>query len=129
MRTLQRNRREIWYALYTGVVDAVDDDGYKTGEQEASYTEPVKALMNVSGGRGVAEAQFFGINNPFTRVAVTDDMTTAFDTDTVFWFGKTPREDKDDYNYICTGVVTTVNGRAIALKEVDVADGGPHVSA
>ena len=128
MRTLQRNRREIWYALYSGVTDVVDDDGYKTGETDVTYETPVKTFMNVSGGRGVAEAQFFGIENPFTRVAVTDDMTTAFNTDTVFWFEKTPGEDMDDYNYVCTGVVTTINGRVIALKEVDVTDGGPHVS-
>lgn len=120
MRTLQRNRQTIWYALYQGETDVVDTDGNKTGEHTVSYYTPVKAQMNVSGGRGVAEAQFFGMDNPFTRTAVTEDLVTPFDTTTVFWFDKTPNQDADDYNFVCTGVANTINGRVIALKEVDI---------
>lgn len=122
MRTLQRNWQPIYYALYQGVTDAVDAEGNKTGEHPVVYSEPVLTFMNVSGGRGVAEAEIFGMDNPFTRTAVTQNLTTAFDTDTVFWFGKEPDENADDYNYICTGVATTINGRVIALREVDVSD-------
>ena len=128
MRTLQRNRQDIWYALYQGQTEAVDSDGYKTGELVASYTEPVKTQMNVSGGRGMAVSQYFGIDNLFTHTAVTQDMTTPFDTTTVFWFGKTPSENADDYNFICTGVATTINGRVIALSEVEVSDGNQKIS-
>ena len=123
MRTLQRNRQKIWYALYQSIGDAVDDDGYATGEPDVSYSEPVETEMNVSGGRGTAQAQFFGMDNPFTHTAVTQDLTTPFDTTTVFWFGKTPGKNADDYNFVCTGVATTINGRVIALREVDVTDG------
>ena len=123
MRTLQRNRQDIWYALYQGETDVVDDDGNKTGEHTASYSEPVKTQMNVSGGRGTAAAQFFGMDNPFTRSATTEDLTTPFSDTTVFWFCKEPGENVDDYNYTCTGVATTINGRVIALREVDVSDG------
>ena len=123
MRTLKRNRQTIWYALYQDETDAVDANGFKTGEHPASYSEPVEVQMNVSGGRGTAAAQFFGMDNPFTRSAVTEDLTTPFDDTTVFWFGKEPGENADDYNYVCTGVATTINGRIIALREVDVSDG------
>jgi hypothetical protein len=109
--------------LYQGETEVVDANGFKTGEHSASYSEPVEAQMNVSGGRGTAAVQFFGIENPFTRSAVTEDLTTPFDDTTVFWFGKKPGENADDYNYICTGVATTINGRVIALREVDVSDG------
>ena len=122
MRTLHRNRQEIWYALYKETTAATDSDGNLTGEHEVSYETPVKTLMNVSGGRGVAQAEIFGIDNPFDHTAVTEDLDTAFDTTTVFWFGKTPGKDLDDYNYICTGIATTLNGRVIALKAVDVTD-------
>lgn len=122
MRTLNRNRQTIYYALYQGVTDAVDSNGYKTGEKDPSYSTPVETKMNVSGGRGTAAVEIFGVDNPFTRTAVTDDLETAFDTTTVFWFGKTPGVNVDDYNYVCTGVVTTINGRVIALKAVDVTD-------
>ena len=120
MRTTQRDRRTIYYALYQGVIEAVDADGNYTGEQEISYATPVEAHMNVSGGRGASAVEEFGTDNPFTHTAVTEDLTTAFDTNTVFWFKKTPSEGA--YNFRCTGVADTVNGRTIALQEVSIED-------
>ena len=120
MRSLKRNQREIWYALYGDGTPVVDGDGFKTGETSVGYSKPVKAKMNVSGGRGRAEAEIFGMDNPFTRSAVTDDMKTPFDTTTVFWFGKTPADGA--YNYTCTGVADSLNCRVIALREVNVSE-------
>lgn len=119
MRTVQRNRREVWYALYQGVTDVVDDDGNYTGEQEVSYATPVKAWMNVSGGRGQAMVEEFGIDNPFTHTAVTPDLKTAFNTDTIFWFYKTPSDGA--HNFRCTGISRTPNQVVIALAEVEVS--------
>lgn len=123
MRTSQRNKRTIWYALYLGVSEVVDDEGNYTGEYEVNYTVPTKAKMNVSGGRGQAAVEAFGIDNPFTISAVTDDLTTPFDTDTIFWFGVTPGATYDAvaHNYKCTGIARTINGLTLALKELDVS--------
>lgn len=118
MRTLQRNKRTIYYALYNGVQEVVDSDGNYTGEQEVSYGEVQTARMNVSGGRGQAEIELFGVDNPFTRTAVTDDLTTPFNTDTIFWFEADPTV--DPHNYRCTGVSRTINQVVIALAELDV---------
>jgi hypothetical protein len=118
LRTLQRNKRPIWYALYNGVTEVVDSDGNYTGEQEVSYSEPIEAMMNVSGGRGQAEIELFGVDNPFTRTAVTDDLTTPFTTNTIWWFEADP--ETEPHNYRCTGVSRTVNQVVIALAELDV---------
>ena len=122
MRTLQRNKQEIWYALYLGVTNVVDSEGNYTGEQEVSYTAPIKARMNVSGDRGAAAVEEFGIDNLFTRTAVTDDMSVNFSTDTIFWFGITPGATAYavPHNYRCTGVSRTINTLTLALVEVDV---------
>ena len=127
MRTLQRNKRTIWYALYNGVTEVVDEDGNYTGEQAVSYGEPIQARMNVSGGRGQAEIELFGVDNPFTRTAVTDDLTTLFNTDTIFWFEADPLT--DPHNYRCTGVARTINQVVIALAELDVTHREPMPSA
>ena len=127
MRTLQRNKRTIWYALYNGVTEVVDEDGNYTGEQEVSYSEPIQARMNVSGGRGQAEIELFGVDNPFTRTAVTDDLGTPFNTETIFWFEADPLT--DSHNYRCTGVARTINQVVIALAELDVTHGEPMPSA
>ena len=121
MRTVQRNKRTIWYALYNGVTEVVDDDGNYTGEQEVSYGEPIQARMNVSGGKGRAEIELFGTDTPFTKVAVTDDLNTPFNSETIFWFEANP--DTDPFNYRCTGVSRTVNQVALALAEVDKSTG------
>jgi hypothetical protein len=118
VRTVQRNKRTIWYALYNGVTEVVDDDGNYTGEQEVSYGEPIQARMNVSGGRGQAEIELFGVDNPFTRTAVTDDLDTTFNTDTIFWFEADPLT--DPHNYRCTGVARTINQVVLALAELDI---------
>ena len=118
MRTVQRNKRAIWYARYNGVTEVVDDDGNYTGEQEVSYSEPIQARMNVSGGRGQAEIELFGVDNPFTRTAVTDDLTTPFNTETIFWFEADPLT--DPHNYRCTGVARTINQVVLALAELDI---------
>ena len=118
MRTVQRNKRTIYYALYDGVTEVVDSDGNYTGEQEISYGEVQTAKMNVSGGRGQAEIELFGVDNPFTRTAVTDDLETPFNTDTIFWFEADPLV--DPHNYRCAGVSRTVNQVVLALAELDV---------
>ena len=98
-----------------------DEDGNQTGEHPVIYSAPVKARMNVSGGRGRAEIELFGVDLPFTRTAVTDDLNTKFDTETIFWFEADP--ETDPYNYRCTGVSRTVNQVVLALAEVDKTTG------
>ena len=117
MRTALRNKRTIWYALYKGVEDVIDEDGNYTGEQRIMYDTPVLAHMNVSGGRGKADIELFGVDNPFTMTCVTDDLKTEFNTDTVFWFRANPSTDA--HNFRCTGISRTINQVVIALAEVD----------
>ena len=133
MRTTQRDKRTIWYALYKGFTDMTDSDGNYTGEKAVVYDAPVKARMNVSGGRGQAAIEEFGIDNPFTRSAVTDDLVTPFDLDTIFWFSVDPTDANGNavpHNYRCTGVSMTNNCRTIALAELDVTheDNTPIIS-
>jgi hypothetical protein len=73
--------------------------------------------MNVSGDKGRAGIELFGTDTPFTKVAVTEDLDTPFDTDTIFWFDCDPLT--EPHNFRCTGVSRTVNQVVIALAEVD----------
>lgn len=122
MRLNQRNKRTIYYALYTGQDELRDSDGNLTGENPPQYGEIVTARMNVSGGKGRAEIELFGIDTPFTKVAVTDDLKTPFDTDTVFWFENDPLT--EEHNFRCTGVARTNNQVVLALAEIDKSSAG-----
>ena len=123
MRTTQRDKRTIYYALYQGFEDVVDSYGHLTGEKKVVYSAPIKTRMNVSRDFGEATYQPFGIDTPFTHTAVTDDLKTPFDTDTIWWFGIEPGETADavPHNFRCTRVARTINQVSIWLMEVDVS--------
>ena len=117
MRTLKRNKRPVAYAFYQGVTELTDSDGNLTGEYEVSYTEPVKTLMNVSGGRGQADIALFGLTQSFGRTATTEDLTTPFNTETVMWIETDP--DTEPFDYRVVAVSRTINQVVLALAEVE----------
>lgn len=106
------------YAFYDGVTEIVNSDGEYTGEYEVRYTKPIKALMNVSGGRGAADVAMFGFDSAYARSIVTDDLTTPFNEETVFWIETDPDTQPHDYRVV--GVSRTINQVVIALSEVHV---------
>ena len=118
MRTLKRNKRPVAYAFYQGVTELTDDDGNLTGEYAVSYTEPIKTLMNVSGGKGQAGISLFGLTDTFARTVVTEDLETPFNTQTVFWIDADPDTEPHDYRVIA--VARTINQVVIALDGIEV---------
>lgn len=119
MRVVNRNRRPVAYAFYEGTTEIIDDNGLHTGEYEVHYTDPVRALMNVSGGKGQANVRLFGIGSEFDRTIVTDDLTTQFSTDTVFWVETDP--DNAPFDYRVVSVARTINQVVLGLAEVEVS--------
>ena len=117
MRTMQRDKRPVAYAFYEGVTELSDDDGNLTGEYEVHYTEPVKTLMNVSGGRGQADIALFGLTQTFARTATTEDLETNWNTETVMWVETDP--DTDPFDYRVVAVSRTINQVVLALAEVE----------
>lgn len=107
------------YAFYDGMTELTDENGDYTGEYEIHYTQPIKKLMNVSGGRGAADVAMFGLNSSYGRSIVTDDLETDFNTETVFWIEKDPDTEPHDYRVV--GVSRTINQVVIALAEVNVS--------
>lgn len=119
MRTVQRNKRPVAYAFYKGIQELTDENGNYTGEYDVEYTEPIKSLMNVSGGRGQADIALFGLTQNFSRTAVTQDLETPFDTETVFWVERDP--DTEPFDYRVVAVARTINQVVLALEEVEVS--------
>ena len=117
MRTVKRNKRPVAYAFYQGVTELTDDDGLLTGEYQVHYTDPVKTLMNVSGGRGQADIALFGLTQTFARTATTEDLITPFNTQTVFWIEADP--DTEPFDYRVVAVSRTINQVVLALAEVE----------
>lgn len=93
--------------------------GNFTGEYAPEYSEPVRALMNVSAAKGAADIEVFGMDTPYTHLLVTDDMDTPFDTESIFWMGNSP-ETGAPHNFRVQRVARSLNHVTIALSEVDV---------
>ena len=119
MRTLKRNKRPVAFAFYEGAAEILGEDGSHTGEYRVTYTEPVKTLMNVSGGRGQADIALFGLTQTFARTATTEDLVTPFNTETVFWIETDPDKD-ESFDYRVVAVARTINQVVLALSEVEV---------
>ena len=117
MRTVKRNKRPVAYAFYQGDTELTDSDGNLTGEYSVQYTEPVKTLMNVSGGRGQADIAMFGLTQTFGRTATTEDLNTPWNTETVMWIEKDP--DTEPFDYRVVAVSRTINQVVLALSEVE----------
>lgn len=118
MMCLAQNKQKLYYALYQGKTQVVDANGRKTGQWEPSYSDPVEVYMNVSAARGTADVEQFGINNPYTRSLMTDNMACPIDTDSIIWFDADPQT--EPYNYCVVTVAKSLNSIAYAIKEVDV---------
>ena len=126
MRTTQRDKRPVWYAFYEGVTELTDDSVNYTGEYTVAYTTPVKAHMNVSGGRGQADIALFGLTQTFSRTATTEDLDTPFNTETVFWI-ETDHE-TEPFDYRVVAISRTINQVVLALAEVEHDEEEPIIS-
>lgn len=147
MQTLEANEKYLWYALQTGTKTPItDSNGFKTGENEHDYGEPVKVRMSMAtssgannlGSQGIAELEVFGIDTGYTARAVTYDMACPIDETSHIWYGIDPtRVVRTEltvngetttveetvavqYNYVVVRRSVSINHITYYLKEVDV---------
>jgi len=118
MRELERNKQRIYYALYTGMEDAVDSDGYKTGEKTKSYSDPVSLRINVSPARGNANREMIGIDCQYSRTLTTADLDCPIQEDSILWIGVPTTE---PHNYVVVRKANSLNDIVYAIREVTLS--------
>ena len=118
MRNLNRNKRELWYALYQGTQPVVDDQGYETGEYALSYGDITRLDCNVSAASGAEAVQAFGNMTNYSRTITIADPDCPLDEDAIVWFGA---DTTKPHNYIVTRKADSKNGVMYALQEVSVS--------
>ena len=117
MRSLNRNKRLIHYALRSGEVANIDDMGFETGELTPAYEAATPLLCNVSAASGQDAVEAFGNFTAYTRTMFVSDVSCPIDENTIVWFGVSPTE---PHNYIVTRKADGKNGILYALQEVIV---------
>lgn len=133
MRDLQRNQQTFYYALYQGISDVSDSSGFKTGEKNVTYGNPVEMNANISPADGSASDAIFGKDLQYSKTLVTCNMDCPIDEESVLWVGKDPYVSQvsgsstisvlTPYNYTVTRVAKGLNSIVYALQQVDVRYG------
>lgn len=114
MRTLERNKRAIWYSLPDKTVHILDEWGNDTGETEAVFSEPIKLNLNVSAAVGQAAAQAFGMFTDYSRT-ITAEKTCPLVLGARIWYNNTPPA---EHNYTIVRVADGLDSNLFALREV-----------
>lgn len=117
MRTLERNKRPLYYALYLGEVENVDANGHLTSERTPTYGTKTKLDCNVSASAGSDIVEAFGGFTNYTRTITVADTDCPMDENSIVWFGVSIDQ---PHNYIVTKKADSKNGILYALLEVKV---------
>lgn len=117
MRSLNRNKRKIFYAIYEKDEPIFDEYGNETGERTPVYGEPVELLCNVSAATGVEAVEAFGSFTGYTRSISVATPSCPLDEKSIVWFGVATDE---PHNYIVVRKADSKNGILYALQEVKV---------
>ena len=124
MRSLERNKQTIYYALYASKVEQTDAYGNKTGTYQIQYSEATRIDINVSAAKGILEAEQFGITADYSRTMTTNDLECPITEGTVLWVGISPTAENGSaipHNYVVTKVAKSINSITYAIKEVSVS--------
>ena len=117
MRSLNRNKRQIYYALRTGDTANVDEYGNETGEHTPTYGERIALRCHISAATGQEAVQAFGSFTGYSRTMSVADNLCPIEEDSIIWFGIEPT---DPHNYIVVRKADSKNGILYALQEVTV---------
>ena len=120
MRTLNRNKRTIFYATLAGTEPIMDEYGNNTLEVRTLYNEPVEIRANISASFGEEDVAVFGSASNYSRTICITDKNCPIDEQTLVWFGITP--DDGPHNYEVVEIADSINGLLIAVREVITSD-------
>jgi len=90
MRSLKKNQRPMYYALFDNEISIYDSSGNPELETRAGYKEPVLFYASLSTGQSDAEESPFGKNVTYDRVISTCDTSLPIDENTLIWVKNKP---------------------------------------
>ncbi len=119
MRTLERNKRDVYYALYEDMSPIEDEYGNPTGEYELVYGEPVLWRVNVSAAKGQWAIHQFGETENYDKVLVSD-LDVPISKTSVLWIDNL--DTSKPHDYVVKTIAKSLNVTTIAVSKVRVRD-------
>lgn len=120
MRSLLRNQQRVFFKLYEGEEEIVDEYGNPTGSFLPVYSSLKSAMLCVSPNKGNSEVQQFGSLEDYDRTMTTADTKVAIDENSVLWVDGANTE--GPYNYIVKRRAPWKNSVQFAIQQVKVSD-------
>lgn len=110
MRTLQRNKRKLWYSLYEGeetvyvydaddnkIVDFVDSEGtvhYKIKDVRPYYSTPIAFFGNIAFSGGESSDTEYGVDmSSYSAVLIVGKGLLPIDETSLIWYENEPKTD------------------------------------
>lgn len=119
MRSLEKNKRLIYYANPEAPSEIIDEDGNYTGEKEYSYGAVTAIRLNVSASKGNIHSAPFGDVEDYDRViSITDEPITVTGS-TLFWIDTLDASAM--YDYTVKAIADSLNGKLVAVKKEKVS--------
>lgn len=120
MRSLLRNQQPVFFKLYEGEEEIVDEYGNPTGSFLPVYSSLKSAMLCVSPNKGNSEVQQFGSLEDYDRTMTTADTKIAIDENAVLWVDGA--NTNGPYNYIVKRRAPWKNSVQFAIQQVKVSD-------
>ncbi len=95
-RSCKRNKRTMYYSLYSDKIPILDEDGNDTYEYKQGYDKPVKFQASLSAGKGSADDTVVGVESFHTREISTSDMNLPIVETSLIWANKEPKYNDDE---------------------------------
>lgn len=119
MRSLQRNQQPVFYRLYEGEEEIIDEFGNATGSYVPKYGELLAAMLCVSPNKGAADSEQFGSLLDYDRTMTTADTSVLIDENSVLWVDGA--DTSKPYNYIVKKRAPWKNSIQFAIQRVEVS--------
>lgn len=119
MRSLRANQQPVFYRLFEGEEEIIDEFGNSTGSFIPKYGPLRSAMLCVSPNKGSSEVNQFGSAEDYDRTMTTADANCPIDENAVLWVDGADTD--EPWNYIVKLVARWKNSAQYAIKQVTVS--------
>ena len=122
MRSLERNKKTLYYALYDEEIPVTDEYGNDTGQTAPGYYNPVKIRARVTPNKGNASEEAFGITTDYDRVIISTKELPITET-SIAWVDTMPVIEQDGstktpHDFKVVKIAPDINVHQYAIKKV-----------
>ena len=118
MRSLRRNQQPVFFKLYEGEEEIIDEYGNATGSYIPIYGSLKSTMLCVSPNKGNSEVEQFGSLEDYDRTITTADTSCQIDENTVLWVDGA--DTRGPYNAVVRRRAPWKNSIQFAIKMVEV---------